>query len=248
MKRKICLIGMFIILSISSFGLFGGGKNPMSEVLEVVKRMETNQIAMKLDQLKQLEADLRNMANLGTDLTTGQLQQLQNGLKFVMDTQYAIESQINDYKNFQNQFKNVYNDFADFKNLSPDDYILQADRLLNNTKGIMEDGMRMVGLANPEKIGNDAQRVRQIMTAANSAEGQQQVLQATAAMAGHQIEVLSELKVLMAHSLKVQSAAIMEEVQKEALETERVKALANPNNEIKQIHKKANTRDGKWEI
>ena len=86
------------------------------------------------------------------------------------------------------------------------------------------------------------------MTAANSAEGQQQVLQATAAMAGHQIEVLSELKVLMAHSLKVQSAAIMEEVQKEALETERVKALANPNNEIKQIHKKANTRDGKWEI
>lgn len=41
------------------------------------------------------------------------------------------------------------------------------------------------------------------MSAANSAEGQQQVLQATATMAGPQIEVLSELKVLMAHSLKV---------------------------------------------
>lgn len=247
MKRKICLIGGFIFLSISSFGLFGGGgKNPMSEVLEVVKRMETNQIAMKLDQLKQLEADLKNMVNLGTDLTTGQLQQLQNGLKFVMDTQYAIQSQINDYKNFQNQFKNVYNDFTDFKNLSPDDYILQADRLLNNTKGIMEDGMRIVGLANPEKIGNDAQRVRQIMTAANSAEGQQQVLQATATMAGHQIEVLSELKVLMAHSLKVQSAAMMEAVQKEGLETERVKALANPANKIKQINKTIGHEIGKW--
>ncbi|MEE0137701.1 conjugal transfer protein TrbJ [Fusobacterium ulcerans] len=246
MKRKICLIGTFIILSISSFALFGGGKNPMSEVLEVVKRMETNQIAMKLDQLKQLEADLRNMANLGTELTTGQLQQLQNGLKFVMDTQYAIQSQINDYKNFQNQFKNVYNDFVDFKNLSPEDYILHADRLLNNTKNIMQDGMKMVGLANPEKIGNDAQRVRQIMTAANSAEGQQQVLQATAAMAGHQIEVLSELKVLMAHSLKVQSAAIMEEVQKEVLERERVEALANPANKLKQISNSAGTNNGKW--
>lgn len=240
MKRKICLIGTFVILSISSFGIFGGGgKNPMSEVLEVVKRMETNQIAMKLDQLKQLEADLRNMANLGTELTTGQLQQLQNGLKFVMDTQYAIQSQINDYKNFQNQFKSVYNDFADFKNLSPDDYINQANRLLNNTKGIMEDGMNMVGLANPEKIGNDAQRVRQIMSAANSAEGQQQVLQATATMAGHQIEVLTELKVLMAHSLKVQSAAMMEDIQKEAMETERVKSLANEKNRIKQIRKSA---------
>ena len=246
MKRKICLIGTFIILSISSFALFGGGKNPMSEVLEVVKRMETNQIAMKLDQLKQLEADLRNMANLGTELTTGQLQQLQNGLKFVMDTQYAIQSQINDYKNFQNQFKNVYNDFVDFKNLSPEDYILHADRLLNNTKNIMQDGMKMVGLANPEKIGNDAQRVRAIMSAANSAEGQQQVLQATATMAGHQIEVLSELKVLMAHSLKVQSAAIMEEVQKEALENERVKALANPKNKIKQINKTIGHEIGTW--
>ena len=246
MKRKICLIGMFIVLSISSFALFGGKSNPMKEVLEVVKRMETNQIAMILDQLKQLEADLRNMANLGAELTTGQLQQLQNGLKFVMDTQYAIQSQINDYKNFQNQFKSVYNDFADFKNLSPDDYINQANRLLNNTKGIMEDGMNMVGLANPEKIGNDAQRVRQIMSAANSAEGQQQVLQATATMAGHQIEVLTELKVLMAHSLKVQSAAMMEDIQKEALETERVKSLANPNNKIKQFNKTIGHEIGKW--
>lgn len=239
MKRKICLIGTFVILSISSFGLFGGGSSGIGKLVSIVERMETNQIAMKLDQLKQLEADLRNMANLGTELTTGQLQQLQNGLKFVMDTQYAIQSQINDYKNFQNQFKSVYNDFADFKNLSPDDYINQANRLLNNTKGIMEDGMNMVGLANPEKIGNDAQRVRQIMSAANSAEGQQQVLQATATMAGHQIEVLTELKVLMAHSLKVQSAAMMEDIQKEALETERVKSLANPNNKIKQIRKSA---------
>lgn len=247
MKRKICLIGLFIVLSISSFALFGGGgSSGIGKLISIIERMETNQIVMKLDQLKQLEVDLRNMANLGTELTTGQLQQLQNGLKFVMDNQYAIQSQINDYKNFQNQFKNVYNDFADFKNLSSDDYVLQANRLLNNTKNIMQDGMKMVGLANPEKIGNDAQRVRAIMSAANSAEGQQQVLQATATMAGHQIEVLSELKVLMAHSLKVQSAAIMEEVQKEALENERVKSLANPVNKIKQVNKNANIKDGKW--
>ncbi len=240
MKRKICLIGLFIVLSISSFALFGGGgSSGIGKLISIIEKMETNQIIMKLDQLKQLEVDLRNMANLGTELTTGQLQQLQNGLKFVMDNQYAIQSQINDYKNFQNQFKNVYNDFVDFKNLSSDDYVLQANRLLNNTKNIMQDGMKMVGLANPEKIGNDAQRVRAIMSAANNAEGQQQVLQATATMAGHQIEVLSELKVLMAHSLKVQSAAIMEEVQKEALENERVKALANEKNRIKQIRKTA---------
>lgn len=241
MKRKICLFGIFIVLSVSSLALFGGkGKNPVAEILEVVKRIETDQITIKLDQLKQLEADLKNMANLGSELTTGQLQQLQNGLKFVMDTQNTVQSQINDYKNFQNQFKSVYNDFVDFKNLSPDDYILHADKLLNNTKNIMQDGMEMVGLANPEKIGNDAQRVREVMRAANSAEGQQQVLQATAMMTGHQIEVLTELKVLMAHSLKVQSAAIMEDIQKEALENERVKALSNPNNEIKQIRKSAN--------
>lgn len=247
MKRKICLIGGFMLLSISSFGLFGGGGSKgIGKLITIVERMETNQIAMKLDQLKQLEADLRNMANLGTELTTGQLQQLQNGLKFVMDTQYALQSQINDYKNFQNQFKNVYNDFVDFKNLSPEDYILQADRLLNNTKNIMQDGMKMVGLANPEKIGNDAQRVRAIMSAANSAEGQQQVLQATATMAGHQIEVLSELKVLMAHSLKVQSAAIMEEVQKEALNKAHEEALHNPNNELKQVYSEIGHEIGKW--
>ena len=104
----------------------------------------------------------------------------------------------------------------------------------------MEDGMRMVGLANPEKIGNDAQRVRQIMTAANSAEGQQQVLQATATMVGHQIEVLSELKVLMAHSLKVQSAAMMEEVQKEALYKAHEESLSNPANELKPVRNSAN--------
>lgn len=233
-KNFLIYLFVFFILNISSFALFGGGgKNPMSEILEIVKRMETNQITMKLEDIEQtlkqaqmIENQLKNMMNLDAALTTGQLAELQKNFGTLMNIQNSVKSKINDYSNFQNQFKSVFTDFTDFKNLTPDEYISHANKLLNHSRNAMEDGLRLAtGMKDTSKLSSDAMRVQAIMNATNSAVGQQQVMQAGVQMASMQVEVLTDMRTLFAESLNAQSQYTMKQIQDEKLSYEHTESL-----------------------
>lgn len=233
-KKFLFYLFGFFILNISSFALFGGGgKNPMSEILEIVKRMETNQITMKLEDIEQtlkqaqmIENQLKNMMNLDETLTTGQLAELQKNFGTLMNIQNGVKSKINDYSNFQSQFKSVFTDFTDFKNLTPDEYISHANKLLNHSRNAMEDGLRLAtGMKDTSKLSSDAMRVQAIMNATNSAVGQQQVMQAGVQMASMQVEVLTDMRTLFAESLNAQAQYTMKQIQDEKLSYEHTEAL-----------------------
>lgn len=233
MKKKFLIVAIAATLftySQNSFAIFGGGgKNPMSEILEIVKRMETNQITMKLEDIEQtlkqaqmIENQLKNMMNLEEALTTGQLAELQKNFGTLMSIQNSVKSKINDYTNFQSQFKQVFTDFKDFKNLTPDQYIDHANKLLNHSRNAMEDGLRLAtGMKDTTKLSSDTMRVQSVMQAANSAVGQQQVMQAGVQMASMQVEVLTDMRTLFAESLNAQSTYVMQKVQEEKINEER---------------------------
>lgn len=222
MRKKLLTLWIFIFMFSGSIFAFGGGSKG---ILKILTKIHNTELEMQLTQLEQLEAQLIEMESMAGALTTNQLVQIQQGLQEIMDIQNSFESTISQYNDFQNQFKNVYNDFKDFKNLSPDEYLKKTNDLLSNSKNIYKDAMKMVGISSPEKLGSDALKIQTIMKAANTAEGQKAVLQASTQLAAHQLQTLGELRTLMGQSLQAQSAYMLEQNQTKAIESEAEKAF-----------------------
>ena len=226
MKKKFFLIAALISLSLSTptFSLFGGGGSGVGKLVGIVTKISDTQIQMQMEQIQQglnqlemLSNQMKNMASIDGVLATSQLTGLQQAFQSMLNIQNNLTSQINNYTDFQTSFKQIYTDFKDFKNLTPDDYLAQANKILVKTKNIAEDSMRTAGVVNADKLMNDAQRVRALMSRTNSLEGQKAVLQAGVGMAAMQYEALTDLKLLMAQSLNAQNAYVMKQVQQEEL-------------------------------
>ena len=223
-KIKIMILCIFTIFSTYTFSLFGGGGSGVGKLVGIVTKISDTQIQMQIEQIQQglnqlemLSNQMKNMASIDGVLATSQLTGLQQAFQSMLNIQNNLTSQINNYTDFQTSFKQIYTDFKDFKNLTPDDYLAQANKILVKTKNIAEDSMRTAGVVNADKLMNDAQRVRALMSRTNSLEGQKAVLQAGVGMAAMQYEALTDLKLLMAQSLNAQNAYVMKQVQQEEL-------------------------------
>ena len=205
----------------------------------------TNTIETLSNQLIQLQNEATNMLSVPVAFSTGQLNKLQQGFQSIQNIQNKATSQINNYKNFQNQFKNIYKDFKDFKDLDPQDYLIEANRLTTATRNIAEDGMRLVGIGDINKLKTDGQRVKAIMEVANSSAGQKSVAQAQVQMAAMTLEVLAEQRTLMASSLNSQNSYLMEKVQKEALAATLAEKIRESDPSLRNNGKKVNL-DRSW--
>lgn len=213
--------------------------------LESIKQT-TEQIQQTKNQLEQIKNDTINMASLGKELTTGQLDMLQKNIQSIINIRNQSLSEINDYKNFQQNFKSLYKDFKDFDNYTFDQQLEYSNRLLGEAKNSITDAYRVLEIGDVSKISNDSQRIRTIMSAANSAEGQKAVLQATSQFAGMQIEILGEQRTLMAEGLKAQNAVMLKQIQEEAIDNSNIEKLKKIDPEYTNQNKKANLLNGEW--
>lgn len=255
-----------IIFVLFSFNIiarpFGGkgGSGALKQIVKILIAMQAKQALMQTDlgkelfeniqqtqnQLKQIEMEMTNMMSLAQELTTGQLMKIQQDYQELLAIQNGFRDSINSFKNFENAFKNTYTDFKNLEGLTPDEYIRKADDLLEATRKMTHDSFAMVGLGSPEKMANDAQRITELMRAANSAEGQKAVLQAGVNMAAEQTRVLGELRTLLASSLQTQNAEVMRKLEHEKamLEHDKKVGYTSYTNEVKDL--KAGLRDLKW--
>lgn len=244
--KKIVVI--FCIFSLSSFsgfsGIFGGGSSKgIGKIVKILIAMQAKQALMETElgkelfeavqqtqnQLKQIEMEMTNMLSLTQELTTGQLLKLQQDYQELLSIQNQFQNTLGSFKNFENQFQNTYKDFKDLKGLTSLDYIQQADDLLTASRNLTKETFAMAGLGSSEKMANDAQRITELMKAANSAEGQKAVMQAGVNMAGEQARMLGEMRTLLAASLKAQNAEIMRSLQNEKGEMEHVNYILSSN-------------------
>lgn len=238
---KKIVVFFFIISSLNLSAAFGrGGSGALKRIVKILVAMQAKQALMQTDlgkelfeniqqtqnQLKQIEMEMTNMMSLAQELTTGQLMKLQQDYQELLAIQQGFKDSINSFKNFEKTFKDTYTDFKNLEGLSPDDYIRKADDLLTRTREMTQASFAVVGLGNPEKMANDAQRITALMNAANSAEGQKAVLQAGVNMAGEQTRILGELRTLLASSLQTQNAEEMRRLQEEKAELEHFKEVS----------------------
>ena len=235
MKKKLFILALVAILSSNLVaGIFGGGSSSIGKLVTLVTKISDTQVKMQLEQIEQglrqmemLQNQATNMLNIDGALAASQLMGLQNSFQSILNIQNQVKSQINDFNNFQNQFKSVYTEFESLKNLSPDQYIAQANKILAQSRNVVEDGLRAVGIANPQQMQNDAQRVQALMSAANTVQGQKAAIQANIQMAGMSYQILNDLKLLLSQSLATQSTAMMTEIQKEQMVREEAETLLN---------------------
>lgn len=233
-KLKTIILCIFTIFSTSVFALFGGGgSSGIGKLVGIVTKISDTQIQMQLEQIEQglnqlemISNQVKNMQSIDGALAASQLAGLQTAFQSMLNIQNNFTSSLNNYKDFQNSFKQVYTDFKDFKNLTPDDYIEQANKILIQTKNIAEDSLKAAGVVNADKLNNDAQRVRALMSQTNSLQGQKAVLQAGVGMAAMQYEALTDMKILLSQSLNAQNAYVMKQVQQEELAKQEFKAGA----------------------
>ncbi|STO28729.1 conjugal transfer protein TrbJ [Fusobacterium necrogenes] len=228
MKRKILIITLNTILYISSLAL--EVYDPANHQENITQRIESvkqtlEAIKQTQNQIEQLKNDAINLASIDGILANSQLIGLQQSFQSILDIQNKAKSQINDFKNFQEQFKNIYISFEDLKNLNPEQYIYQADKILEQTRNIAEDSLRTVGITNSQQMQNDAQRVRALMSAANTVQGQKAAIQANVQMTGMTYQVLNDMKLLLSQSLATQGTAMMKEIQKEQVAREEYNTL-----------------------
>lgn len=247
MKRYILflMLGCFI----KGFGLTV--YDPANHQVNMLTKIEAvkqtlEQVQHNKNLLEQIKNDTINMASLGRELTTGQLDMLQKNIQSIMNIRNQSLSEINNYKNFQQNFKSLYKDFKDFDNYTFDQQLEYSNRLLGEAKNSITDAYRVLEIGDVSKISNDSQRIRTIMSAANSAEGQKAVLQATSQFAGMQIEILGEQRTLMAEGLKAQNAVMLKQIQEEAIENSNIQSMRGISPELKGNQRPANILNRKW--
>lgn len=247
MKKYILflMLGCFI----KGFGLTV--YDPTNHQVNILTKIEAvkqtlEQVQHNKNLLEQIKNDTINMASLGRELTTGQLDMLQKNIQSIINIRNQSLSEINNYKNFQQNFKNLYKDFKDFDNYTFDQQLEYSNRLLGEAKNSITDAYRILEIGDISKISNDSQRIRTIMSAANSAEGQKAVLQATSQFAGMQIEILGEQRTLMAEGLKAQNAVMLKQIQEEAIENSNIEKLKIKDPKYRSNGNKVNLLNGEW--
>ena len=265
MKKLKLLIMAILLVGISinvSAGIFGGkgGSSGLKKIITILVAMQAKQALMATDlgkelneaiqqtqnQLKQIEMEMTNMMDLGQELTTGQLMKIQQDYQELMSIQNQFKDTISSFKNFEQSFKDTYADFKNLEGLSPEEYMRKADDLLSATKDITKSSFAIAGLGDPDRLANDAQRIAELMKAANTAEGQKAVLQAGVNMAAEQTKALLELRTLLASSLKTQNAEEMRRLQNEKATIEHSRNLKYDSITDKVKGKKADLLKRKW--
>ena len=252
MKKIKVFIMTLLLIGISvnaTAGIFKGKGGDLKRIITILAAMQAKQALMATDlgkelneaiqqtqnQLKQIEMEMTNMMDLGRELTTGQLMKIQQDYQELMNIQNQFKDTISSFKNFEKSFKDTYADFKNLEGLTPEEYMRKADDLLSATKDITKSSFAIAGLGDPDRLANDAERITELMKAANTAEGQKAVLQAGVNMAAEQTKALLELRTLLASSLKTQNAEEMRRIQNEKAELEHEKDVMTyrPSKEYK---------------
>ncbi|MGL5428457.1 MAG: hypothetical protein ACRDAS_11145, partial [Cetobacterium sp.] len=128
--------------------------NMLTKIEAVKQTLE--QVQHNKNILEQIKNDTINMTSLGRELTTGQLDMLQKNIQSIINIRNQSLSEINNYKNFQQNFKNLYKDFKDFDNYTFDQQLEYSNRLLGEAKNSITDTYRVLEIGDVSKISNDS--------------------------------------------------------------------------------------------
>lgn len=158
------------------------------------------QVESVINELKMLENQAKNLANLGQ---IPELQQLQQTFGQLMKIRSEVTSLLNSYSQFQEQWDGVFKDFASVSGMSATEWAKQAQKMVAESNKALFDSVR--AQTSVAQIESDAQALSALQNASQNAQGALQAMQVGNQIGATTAQQLMRLQSIMAASNTAQA-------------------------------------------
>lgn len=158
------------------------------------------QVESVINELKMLENQAKNLANLGQ---IAELQQLQKTFSQLMKIRSEVTSLLNSYGQFQQEWDSVFRDYASVSGMSATEWSKQAEKMLSESNKALFDSVK--AQTSVSQIESDAQALTALQNASQNAQGVLQAMQAGNQIGATTAQQLMRLQSIMAASNTAQA-------------------------------------------
>ena len=234
MKQKIKVfmtITFLLGISVTSFAAFGSSKsNPMKKILKVIERMEKQQTAMKLEDVRQtIEAiqqtqqqvqmvknDALNLNKWAGSMLSQNLGISKQDLNDLIAIKNSTQSIINDSKNFDTNYKQLFKD--NYNNMSWENLQLEDEKITKEHANLLKQGLK-IATRDQEAI-NRAKELQSLMGQSLAPSGSLQAQQTGNQIALNSATSLNNLEQNTMELIRLEAIKQQNEIQREKIEEE----------------------------
>ncbi|WP_462351290.1 TrbJ/VirB5 family protein [Fusobacterium varium] len=224
-KIKFFTIGIMLVLSTVSFGAFGSSKsNPMKKILRVIERMEKQQTAMKLEDVRQtLEAiqqtqqqvqmvknDALNLNKWAGSMLSQNLGISKQDLDNLIAIKNSTQSIINDSKNFDTNYKKLFKD--NYNNMTWENLQLEDEKITKEHENLLKQGLK-IATRDQEAI-NRAKELQSLMGQSLAPSGSLQAQQTGNQIAMNAATSLNNLEQINMEIVRLEAVKQQNEIQR----------------------------------
>lgn len=244
-KKQVFLVLLIGLLSVNSFGAFGGKKsNPMKKILAVIERMEKQQTAMKLEDVKQtLEAieqtqkqvemvqnDITNLESWGGLVLGEENSHILQTFEELNSINKTTQSILRNSKNIESNFDKIYLTKDRIASMDSKELAQEAYRITKYKNSNLKEHLKTASVI-LEQNEKDAKKMSSFMATTDGAKGNLQASLATKKGVDQLNTKIARLTDVQAKSIIIQTEKMAEEEAVEQLLDEQAKRIVKPSSE-----------------
>ena len=244
-KKQVFLVLLTGIISVNSFGAFGSNKsNPMKKILAVIERMEKQQTAMKLEDVRQtLEAieqtqkqvemvqnDITNLESWGGLVLGEENSHILQTFEELNSINKTTQSILRNSKNIESNFDKIYLTKDRIASMDSKELIQEAYRIAKYKNNNLKEHLKTASVI-LEQNEKDAKKMSTFMATTDGATGNLQASLATKKGVDQLNTKIARLTDVQAKSIIIQTEKLAEEEAIEQLLDEQAKRIIKPSPE-----------------
>lgn len=259
-KKQVCLVLLMGIISVNSFGAFGSNKsNPMKKILAVIERMEKQQTAMKLEDVRQtLEAieqtqkqvemvqnDITNLESWGGLVLGEENSHILQTFEELNSINKTTQSILRNSKNIESNFDKIYLTKDRIASMDSKELTQEAYRIAKYKNNNLKEHLKTASVI-LEQNEKDAKKMSTFMSTTDGAKGNLQASLATKKGVDQLNTKIARLTDVQAKTMIIQAEKLAEEEAIEELLDEQAKRITAMNSMNKNKVKSIRSKKSMW--
>ena len=224
-KKQVFLVLLMGLISVNSFGAFGSNKsNPMKKILAVIERMEKQQTAMKLEDVRQtLEAieqtqkqvemvqnDITNLESWGGLVLGEENNHILQTFEELNSINKSTQSILRNSKNIESNFDKIYLTKDKIASMDSKELAQEAYRITKYKNSNLKEHLKTASVI-LEQNEKDARKMSSFMATTDGATGNLQASLATKKGVDQLNTKIARLTDVQAKSIIIQTEKLAEE-------------------------------------
>ena len=259
-KKQVFLVLLMGLISVNSFGAFGSNKsNHMKKLLAVIERMEKQQTAMKLEDVRQtLEAieqtqkqvemvqnDITNLESWGGLVLGEENNHILQTFEELNSINKSTQSILRNSKNIESNFDKIYLTKDKIASMDSKELAQEAYRITKYKNSNLKEHLKTASVI-LEQNEKDARKMSSFMATTDGATGNLQASLATKKGVDQLNTKIARLTDVQAKSIIIQTEKLAEEEAVEQLLDEQAKRITEMNSLNKSKVKSMRNKKSMW--